>query len=219
VPARLRLALMVLASCVLLAALAVVVFAKPNDEQPVTSSGFDGSLRPDIVPTNFTLTDQDGRTVSLASFKGRPLILTFMYSTCKDTCPLQANQIRGALDQLGDDAVPAVAISVDPKNDTEDRAKRFIVQKQLNGRMQFLLGSRAQLAPIWKEYGIQPQGKAFDHTAYVVILDSKGRQRVSFPVAKLTPEGLAHDVRVLQREDVRAASAAAAASARSTAAT
>lgn len=210
---------MVAATCVLLGALAVVVFAKPNDDTSATPSGFDGSLRPNIVPTNFTLKDQDGKTVSLADFKGNPLILTFMYSTCKDTCPLQANQIRGALDQLGDDAVPAVAISVDPKDDTPDRAKRFVVQRQLSGRMRFLLGSTTQLAPIWKEYGIQPQGKAFDHTAYVVILDSKGRQRVSFPVAKLTPEGLAHDVRVLQREDARAASASAAASARSTAAT
>lgn len=218
-PARLRLALMVFASCVLLGALAVVVLAKPDDELPVTSSGFDGSLRPQIVPTNFTLKDQDGTTVSLADYKGKPLILTFMYSTCKDTCPLQANQIRGALDELGDDAVPALAVSVDPRNDTPDRAKRFVVQRQLNGRLQFLLGSRAQLAPIWKEYGIQPQGKAFDHSAYVVVLDSRGRQRVSFPVAKLTPEGLAHDVRVLQREDKRAASAPAAASARSTAAT
>ena len=217
-PARLRLALMVLASCVLLGALAVVVFAKPkNDDSTLTSSGFDGSLRPNIVPTNFTLKDQDGKTVSLADFKGKPLILTFMYSTCKDTCPLQANQIRGALDQLGDNAVPAVALSVDPKNDTPENAKRFVVQRQLSGRMQFLLGNDAQLAPIWKEYGIRPQGKAFDHTAYVVILDSQGRQRVSFPVSKLTPEGLAHDVRVLQKAQAQSASAAA--SARSAAAT
>jgi protein SCO1/2 len=206
---------MVLASCVLLGGLAVVVFAKPSSDGSLTSSGFDGSLRPNIVPTNFTLKDQNGKTVSLTDFKGKPLILTFMYSTCKDTCPLQANQIRGALDQLGSDAVPAVAISVDPKNDTPDSAKRFVVQRQLSGRMQFLLGNRGQLAPLWKEYGIRPQGKAFDHTAYVVILDSKGRQRVSFPVSKLTPEGLAHDVRVLEREE----SASAAASARSTAAT
>ena len=211
---------MVLASFVLLGALGVVVFANPSsDEAPVTSSGFEGSLRPEVVPTDFTLKDQDGKKVSLSDFKGEPLILTFMYSTCKDTCPLQANQIRGALDRLGDNAVPSLAVSVDPVDDTPDRAKRFLVQRRLSGRMQFLLGDRAQLAPIWKEYGIQPQGKAFDHSAYVLVLDAKGRQRVSFPVAHLTPEGLAHDVRVLQREQTRAASASAAASARSTAAT
>jgi protein SCO1/2 len=184
----------------------------------LNSSGFEGSLRPEVVPTDFTLKDQDGETVSLSDFKGEPLILTFMYSTCKDTCPLQANQIRGALDRLGDEAVPSLAVSVDPVDDTPDRAKRFLVQRRLSDRMQFLLGDRAQLAPIWKEYGIQPQGKAFDHSAYVLVLDSKGRQRVGWPVAHLTPEGLAHDVRVLQREEAREANAPAAASARSTAA-
>jgi protein SCO1/2 len=63
--------------------------------------------------------------------------------------------------------------------------------------MRFLLGSRPQLAPIWKAYGIQPQGKAFDHTAYVVLVDRDGVQRVGWPVDKITPEGLAHDLRLL----------------------
>jgi protein SCO1/2 len=63
--------------------------------------------------------------------------------------------------------------------------------------MRFLLGSQAQLAPIWKAYGIQPQAKGFEHTAYVVLVDAKGIQRIGWPVDKLTPEGLAHDLRLL----------------------
>lgn len=208
---------MVVASFVLLGALGIVVFANPSDDQ-ADSSAFEGSLRPEVVPTDFTLSDQDGKPVSLSDYKGKPLILTFMYSTCKDTCPLQANQIRGALDDLGDDAVPALAVSVDPKNDTPQLAKKFLLQRRLTDRMQFLLGDRAELAPIWKEYGIQPQGKAFDHSAYVLLLDAQGRQRVSFPVMHLTPEGLAHDVRLLQEEAAQADNAAQAASARSAAA-
>jgi protein SCO1/2 len=208
---------MVAASFVLLGALGVVVFARASDP-PATSSGFEGSLRPAIAPRDFTLKDEHGKAVSLSDYKGKPLILTFMYSTCKDTCPLTANQIRGALDRLGGDAVPALAVSVDPVNDTPENAKRFLVQRQLSGRMSFLLGDRPTLAPIWKQYGIQPQGKAFDHTAYVLLIDAKGRQRIGFPVAQLTPEGLAHDVRVLEREGSQAASASAAASARSAAA-
>jgi protein SCO1/2 len=123
-------------------------------------------------------------------------MLTFMYSTCRDTCPLTAQQIRIALDDLGRD-VPTLAISVDPANDTPLNARRFVNKQGLTGRMRFLLGSRAQLAPIWKAYGIQPQGKAFDHSAYVVLLDGRGRQRVGWPVDQLTPEGLAHDLRLL----------------------
>jgi protein SCO1/2 len=123
-------------------------------------------------------------------------MLTFMYSTCRDTCPLLAQQIKGALDQVGKD-VPTLAISVDPANDTELNARRFVNRQGLTKRMRFLLGGRAQLQPIWDAYGIQPQGKAFEHSAYVVLVDAKGVQRVGWPVDKLTPEGLAHDLRLL----------------------
>jgi protein SCO1/2 len=66
--------------------------------------------------------------------------------------------------------------------------------------MRFLLGTRAELAPVWKAYGIQPQGADFDHSAYVLLIDRQGRQRIGFPVHQLTPDALAHDIRQLQAE-------------------
>lgn len=197
IPPRVRLTLMLVATLVLLGALAVVVFAGGSKSD---SDGFQGALRPDgIPPIRFSLKDQDGKLATLAQYRGEPVVLTFMYSTCKDTCPLTAQQIRGALDDLGQN-VPTLAISVDPANDTPLNARRFVNQQSLTGRMRFLLGTQAELAPIWKAYGIQPQGKAFDHSAYVVLVDAKGVQRVGWPVEKLTPEGLAHDLRVLEAE-------------------
>jgi len=167
--------------------------AKPSGE-------FAGALRPPGVPSeDFSLVDQDGKPASLAGYRGQVVLLTFMYSTCKDTCPLQADQIRGALDELGGDAPPALTVSVDPANDTPDRARRFLLRHALTGRMRFLLGTRAQLAPVWRAYGVQPQGKAFDHSAYVLLIDRRGRQRIGFPLNQLTPEGLAHDIRLLRR--------------------
>jgi protein SCO1/2 len=106
------------------------------------------------------------------------------------------------MNDLGHD-VPALAVSVDPRNDTPLNAKRFLLKHALVGRMRFLLGSRSELAPIWKAYGIQPQGSKFDHSAYVLLIDKRGRQRVGFPMSELTPEGLAHDVKVLQSEQIR----------------
>jgi protein SCO1/2 len=198
-PARLRLALFVTATLALVTALGVTLFGGRGGA-PGDSVAFAGSLRPDIPPQDFHLRDQDGKTVSLRQFRGRVVVLTFMYTTCRDTCPLTATQIRGALDDLGHD-VPALAVSVDPVNDTPERAKRFLFQRGLgHDRMRFLLGSRAQLQPLWKAYGVQPQGKAFDHTAYVVLIDRRGRQRIGFPVAQLVPEDLAHDIRRLQAE-------------------
>jgi protein SCO1/2 len=195
-PVRVRLTLMLVATFVLLGALAFVLFANDNGAD-TGGPGFEGALRPPgIPPVHFALKDQDGKVATLDQYRGRPVILTFMYSTCKDTCPLTAQQIKGALDDVGQ-SVPTLAISVDPANDTPLNARRFVNQQGLTKRMRFLLGDQAQLAPIWKAYGIRPQGKAFDHSAYVVLVDAKGVQRVGWPVDKITPEGLAHDLRLL----------------------
>jgi protein SCO1 len=197
-PARLRLALFVTATLALVAALGVTLFGRPAARDDGVA--FAGSVRPDIPPQDFQLRDQDGKAVSLRHFRGRVVVLTFMYTTCRDTCPLTATQIRGALDDLDHD-VPALAVSVDPVNDTPARAKKFLFQRGLgHDRMRFLLGSRGQLQPIWKAYGIRPQGKAFDHSAYVLLVDRHGRQRIGFPVQQLVPEDLAHDIRRLQAE-------------------
>jgi protein SCO1 len=194
-PLRARLALMLTASLVLLGALAIVVFA---DSTPDPSGpGLQGSIPPaNIPPADFALRDQDGKLVRLDDYRGQPLMLTFMYSTCRDTCPVTAYQMRGAMDDIGHD-IPTLAISVDPKNDTPLNAKRFLTRTGLTGRMKFLMGTQRQLEPIWKAYGVQPQGKGFDHSAYVLVIDRRGVRRVTWPTEKLTPEGLAHDLRVL----------------------
>ena len=57
---------------------------------------------------DFALRDQDGERISMRALRGQPVIVTFLYSTCEDTCPAQAQTIRGALDELGED-VPALA--------------------------------------------------------------------------------------------------------------
>ncbi len=181
-----------------------------GEELGVGPSGFVGALRPDVPPQDFRLTDQDGRPVALSDYRGQVVVVTFLYATCEDTCPVTASQIRGALDDLGA-RVPVLAVSVDPADDTPARARRFLLDQRLSGRMAFLLGSRSELAPVWKAYGIQPQerGKdAFDHSAYVLLIDRQGRQRIGHPVSKLRPEGLAHDLRVLQEERPPSGSAA-----------
>jgi protein SCO1/2 len=204
---RLRLAITVVIACCAAAIAAVFVASGSSGgggPQVTIQHGFAGALRPaGIPPADFTLRDQDGRPAALAAYRGRPVIVTFMYSTCKDTCPLMADQIRGALDELGHD-VPTLAVSVDPAGDTPLNTKTFLARHGLTGRARFLLGTRAQLAPVWKAYGIRPQtGAKSAHSAYVLLIDKRGRQRVAFPASELTPEGLAHDVKVLQAEQIR----------------
>lgn len=200
-PVRLRLTLVLAAVLALGAAIAILGLARKDTAPASGSSGFAGAIRPaNIPPADFDgLRDQDGKAVRLADLRGTPIVVSFLYTTCEDTCPLTAQQIRGALDNLGED-VPVLAFSVDPANDTPERARRFLLEQQMTGRMRFMLGSRAALQRQWEAYGIRPQKEDLEHTASVVILDGAGRQRIGFPVDKLTPEGLAHDVGEIRDE-------------------
>ncbi|MBJ7519943.1 MAG: SCO family protein [Solirubrobacteraceae bacterium] len=197
-PLRLRMTLVVAAVLALGAALAIAVLAREDVEPATGGTGYAGALRPANIPPSEPegLRDQDGNEVSLADVAGKPVVVTFLYTTCEDTCPLTAQQIRGALDDLGED-VPVLAFSVDPANDTPERAKRFLLEQQMTGRMRFLVGPRAALQRQWDAYGIRPQKEDLEHTASLVILDGEGRQRIGFPIDKLTPDGLAHDLRAL----------------------
>ena len=168
-------------------------------------TGFAGALRPPrpARPTSGCAT-RTACVATMREYRGRTVVVTFLYSTCEDTCPLTAQQIRGALDRLGRD-VPVLAISVDPRGDTPLHVKRFLVRQHLIGRMRYLVGTRAQLALVWRRYGIRPQGDGFEHTASTVIVDGAGRQRVGYLTDQLTPEALADDLRTLAGDDARAA--------------
>jgi protein SCO1/2 len=193
---------LVLAAVLALGALVLVAGRGGEEaagEDPLTAAtGFAGSVLPDGVRApDFALPNQDGETVRMRDFRGGPVIVTFLYTTCDETCPAQAQQIKGALDQLGHD-VPALAIAVDPENDTAERARAFLSEQRMTGRMDFALGSEAELRPLWDAYAIQPQLPGTEHQARIVLVDGNGLQRVAFPAEQATPERIAHDVRALE---------------------
>ena len=178
---------------------AVVLAAGGNDDEGAPNT-FEGSLMPEGVRApDFALKNQDGDTVSMRSLRGQPVVVTFLYTTCEDSCPIQAQTVRGALDQLGHD-VPALAIAVDPPRDTPGRAQAFLAKQRATGRIDFVLGSRAELRPLWKGYAIRPQAVDEEHMARITLVDSQGYQRIGYPGAEATPERLAHDLRLLERE-------------------
>lgn len=135
----------------------------------------------------------------MRALRGKPVVVTFLYTTCEDTCPIEAQQIRGALDQLGED-IPALAVAVNPPEDTPHRARRFLLEQRVTGRMDFVLGSRRELKPVWRGFFIQEQTEKMEHSSRVVLIDVKGYQRVGYPGQEATPERLAHDLRILLRE-------------------
>ena len=159
--------------------------------------GFAGSRLPDGVSAPaFELTDEREQPIAMSDFRGEPVIVTFLYTHCDETCPPAAQQVKGALNDLGRD-VPALAIAVEPPRDTAASARAFLSEQRMLGRMRFVLGSRDELEPVWRGFAIQPQSARAEHQARIVLVDRRGFQRVSFPIDKATPEGIAHDVRLL----------------------
>jgi protein SCO1 len=187
--------------CVLALGAVVLAATRAEDEIPVSGgSEFEGAVMPEgLRAPDFELRDQDGERVSMRALRGRPVLVTFLYTTCEDACPAQAQIARGALDELGHD-LPALAIAVDPPRDTPQRAKAFLSEQRALGRLDFVLGSRDELRPLWKGFAIQPQSVTRDHQARFTLVDARGYQRVGYPGSEATPERLAHDLRLLESE-------------------
>jgi protein SCO1/2 len=196
-PARLKLALIALTLCA--AAAVAGVSLAPRETGTVDglqlANGWAGAQRPEGQPVpDFTLRDQDGKTVTSASLRGKPVVFAFIYSTCRDTCPAQVQTIRGALDDLPGAGPHVIGVSVDPADDTAKRAQSFLLKQQMTGRMRFLLGTRAQLQPVWDAFAVRPQQDKLEHSAHTVLADANGLQRIGFPFDHLTEEGLVHDL-------------------------
>lgn len=163
---------------------------------------FDGGRieNPSRLP-NFTLHDQSGHGISLAGQRGKLVLLTFLYTHCKDVCPLTAQNLSGAVRLLGRKAaaVRVLAVSVDPRGDTRASVRHFVRNHRLVPQFHYLTGSQAQLERIWRVYGVTPvnRGKGdVDHTLYTVLADGSGKARVLYD-ATATPSKVAHDLRLL----------------------
>ncbi len=164
--------------------------------------GFDGAVFPPGVRAHdFTLTNQHGRQVSLSSYHGRAVMLAFMFSGCH-TCVLVANQVRGALDELEGSPHPiTLFVSTDPHADNRASVGRFLSETSLSGRVEYLSGTARELQPVWKAYAVSPASAgrtAAEAGITVLLIDREGIVRVGFEVEQITPEGLAHDIRLLE---------------------
>ncbi|HEY8626056.1 MAG TPA: SCO family protein [Solirubrobacteraceae bacterium] len=189
----------------LLTAIAVVLLIGPasSSTTPIAGSRFDGPTLPaGLRAANFSLTDQSGRRVTLARYRGHVVVLTFIHSLCKDTCPFMVEQIKGALNDLPNAGrgVPAIGVSVEPAQDTDHNRKAFLSRHELTGRLAFVSGPMSVMHRVWHDYAIAPVTPNVDHSTFVLLIDKRGFERIGFAADQLTPEDLAHDIRALERE-------------------
>jgi protein SCO1 len=170
-------------------------------ETPKVSTYAGSPVTPQRHAPAIALHDAWGRPVSLATQRGRWVLVTFLYVHCPDVCPLIAQNLNAALRQLGPkrDRVRVLAVSVDPIGDTPRAVKRYVAERGLLPQFRYLIGSKAQLTPVWAAWhvlAVSQKPDVVDHVAYTVLVDPRGRMRLLYD-AQVKARQVVHDLRLL----------------------
>ena len=195
-------------------ALACVAVAGCGSSQSKTSTGdallskldvkLEAPARLRTATPQFALKDSTGKLVRLSQFRGKAVLLTFIYDHCPDVCPLIVSNLHNALLKLGPAAkrLQIIAVSVDPKGDTPATVKAFLAEHEMTGRMEYLIGSFNELAPVWRSYGVEVQASpekredTVGHSAFVLGITGSGSVLVLYPPT-FEPSWIVHDVPLL----------------------
>lgn len=163
-----------------------------------------GEASPQRPAPPFALKNSLGQNVKLSDFRGKAVYLMFIYDHCPDVCPLMVSSFHTALAKMS----PAdrakqqiIAVSVDPKGDTPKTVKQFLDTRLMTGKMQYLLGSKRELTPVWKEWGIKvetsPKNREeVGHSAFVYGITASGKVRALYP-SNFKPAWIVHDTPIL----------------------
>jgi protein SCO1/2 len=164
---------------------------------------FAGSeLIPPKVAPPIALHDARGAPVTLASQRGRYVLVTFIYTHCPDVCPLITQNLNAALRAIGPSArkhVRVLAVSVDPKGDTAKSVSAYAREKHLLPQFAYLIGTRAELRRVWKAWrvlAVETKPDLVDHVAYTALVDTQGKERVLYD-SSVHATQVIHDLRVL----------------------
>jgi protein SCO1 len=169
-------------------------------------AGFDaeGVLSPVAPAPPLALRNYLGQPVNIDSYRGKAVLVTFLYTHCPDVCPLIASNLRVAQNLMG----PAVAakaqiitVSVDPRGDTPKAVAAFLARHEMTGRMQYLIGSASQLARVWQAWGVGSERDAqqpefVNHSGLIYGITASGKRETIY-AASFQPAEVAHDVPLL----------------------
>ena len=150
---------------------------------------------------SFSLTSQDGAAVSLASFRGKVVALTFIYTECPDICPLLTQKMAQVQDELGADfgkKIAFVSITLDPAHDTPEVLKDYA---QFWGAKPegwtFLTGAPEAVRDVTHRYGVfflKKEDGSVDHTQLTTLIDADGQMRVQYLGTRFDPEEFRRDL-------------------------
>lgn len=161
-------------------------------------------LSPPRAAPPLALDNYLGQPVNIASYRGKAVLVTFLYTNCPDVCPLITSDLRVAQDLMGAKVAAKaqiIAVSVDPRGDTPQAVAAFLARHGMTGRMQYLIGSASQLARVWAAWGVGSERDAqqpnlVNHTGLVYGITASGKQATIY-AANFRPADIAHDVPLL----------------------
>jgi protein SCO1/2 len=151
------------------------------------------------------LRDSLGHQVNLEQYRGKAVLVTFVYDHCPDVCPIIVGNLHTAQAQLGQEAdkLQIIAVSVDPRGDTPQTVKAFLRDHRMTGRMEYLIGSHPELEQVWRDWNIlskdTPTPKDPDlveHSALVYGISGSGRITTLYS-QDFAPAQIVHDVPIL----------------------
>ena len=173
-----------------LALLAIVVFcAVAWSHVPISpqSPAAPGRQAVNIAVPDFELKDQDGKAFHFASARGEVVLITFIFTTCPDVCPLLTAKfaaIQRDLERRKIADYHLLSITTDPERDTSPVLKAYASRfKAQTERWSFLTGTRQDLAKIWKAFGlnvVKNQSGQIQHTTFTTVVDRQGNRRVDY---------------------------------------
>jgi len=148
-----------------------------------------GSAAMDEPAPGFALTDQNGASVTLASLRGKVVLMTFLDPVCTSDCPIIGQELKQAGVMLGskDSDVELVAIVANPTYRAEEFTQAFDREEGLNAvpNWLYLTGSLSALGQVWAAYGVTvqnlPAGAMSAHNDLAVVIDRSGHIRDELP--------------------------------------
>ena len=174
---------------------------------PSPQSRFAGAeiVHPAAAPP-LDLANYDGTPVNLEQFRGKAVLVTFVYTKCPNVCPLIVSNLGTAQKRLGAAAadLQIIAVTTDPAGDTPAAIAAFLSARNMTGRMLYLLGSAPAAKVVWTAWHVEATPDAQDaslinHTAAVFGVGASGKLTTVY-ASNFKPSDIVHDVPLLAQE-------------------
>lgn len=127
------------------------------------------------------LRDVDGQSFDLTQLRGKPLVVSMIYTSCHHVCPTITRSVASAVDigreALGEDSFSVITVGFDWLVDTPDRMRLYAAERRIDvSNWHFLAGDETSVAALSRDLGFQffPSAKGFDHLTQTTVIDADG---------------------------------------------